>query len=85
MRGDDNQDKRKRLHATPVGCGHWIAKHEDPTGDPGDVRGRPRHGDHGDGVAVLQAAGGSVEGDDRGEDGDREPGAEQRPMARARR
>jgi len=61
---DDNEHECECLeHHSEGAGGHWIAEHEDPAGDAGDVGGCSRHRDHGDCLAVLQPAGGRVEGD----------------------
>ena len=60
---------------------HRVAEHEDAAGDGRDVGGRARDGDHGHRVALLEAARGGVEGDDRGDHAGDHPGrdeAEQR-------
>ena len=54
--------------------GERVAEDEDAAGDAGDVGGGRGRGDDRDGLAVLQAAGRGVEGDDRGEDGDASQG-----------
>ena len=56
--------------------GHRIAEDDDAAEDAGDVGGGRGRGDDRDGLAVLQAAGRGVEGDDRAEDGDQQPGRE---------
>ena len=69
--GGDLDDDAERV------AGQGIAEDDDPAGDRGHVGRGARAGDHRDGVAVLQPAGGGVEGGDRGGRSDQEPRGEE--------
>src|SRR5215207_5418109 len=74
--GGDLDDDAERV------AGEGIAEDDDPAGDRGHVGRGPRAGDHRNGIAVLEAAGGGVEGGDRGGRGDEDPRGQEAGGAR---